>query len=286
MKKVLLTAIIAGISTSAFADYRAEISAEYYSIEESEQDYYANYRYEDTTYIFTGTLYFAPVSTGNVPVSEAGFLSRESSITFANGISKETFAYNYQSSYSDYSYSYEDRDHSRETGLSYRGVYGKGIVNVEYSQSYYQGESGISWRKFGGGAYITDTSTLTGYIINASPKSGDSETGLGIHYHFVTNNSENNNYAVDVELQNIDDLTALHLEGGIYFTAANKAFVELNRFSLDGDYTNKSFDEYAIGYKHFFKERVGLSIRYANGDLVTRADNKESYLTLGLQINL
>lgn len=285
MKKVLLAALISGFSTAAIADYRAEISGEYYKTEVSEQDYYSTDTYEDTTYIFTGTLYFSPVSTDNVPVGEAGFLSQESSITLSNGIEKSTNTYNYQPSYGG-SYSSEYRNHYRDTGLSYRGVYGNAIVNVEYSQSYYGGESGGSLRKLGGGAYINENSALTAYIVNASPKRGDSETGIGVNYHFVTSNNEKSNFSVDVELLKIADLTALHLEGGMYFTSANKLYLEVNRAENDDDYYDDSYDEFAVGYEHFFNEKVGLSIRYANGNLATPADEKEGYLTFGFQVNL
>lgn len=286
MKKVLLASLLASASTTAVADYRAEISGKYYETEESVQDYYSNDTYEETNYIFRGTLYFAPVSTENVPVGESGFLSRESSITLVNGISKETAIYDYQPMYSEVSYSSEYRSHYRETGLSYRGVYGNAIINVEYAQNYYQGDSGLSWRKLGGGAYITENSALTAYIVNAAPKRGDSETGIGVNYHFVTDNDQKSDFAIDIDLFNIDDSTALKFEGGVYFNSQSQLSVELSRINVGDSYSKGSYGEFAIGYEHFFKERVGLSIRYANGDLVTRSDDKDSYLTFGVQINL
>jgi hypothetical protein len=74
MKKLLLVAAIAAISTTAVADdYRVQVSGEYLQDELSKN-------VDLTTYLVGGAFYLAPVDDSNGPKAEAAFLEQASNV--------------------------------------------------------------------------------------------------------------------------------------------------------------------------------------------------------------
>ncbi|WP_236985150.1 hypothetical protein [Marinagarivorans cellulosilyticus] len=76
--------MIGGLSTAAVADYRAELTADYRSIESTVENTYSRYINDETAYQFAGAFFFDSVSTDSVPVDEASFLSKSSSVSVYN----------------------------------------------------------------------------------------------------------------------------------------------------------------------------------------------------------
>ena len=283
MKKLLLVAVTGCLSTAAAADYRAELTADYRSIESTLDNTYSHYTFDETAYQFAGAFFFDSVSTDSVPVDEASFLSKNSSVSVYNLMIQEE--YKRQETYNGFDYGYEYRDHYRQTGIGYRGVYGKGIFNVDLGQSYSNGDSGARMISIGGGAYLTDNSAITGRVIKFT-NSGDNDTGLGINYHHVFNAKADTSYLLDADFFVIDDYSRLKLEGAVFFTPSSKLFVNVTRDAVSGGNYDADSDELGIGYQHFFMNRIGLTIRYANGDYNSPTPEKESYLDFELKVNL
>ena len=279
MKKLLLAAVIGGLSTAAAADYRAELTADYSNVDSDENRSYADVTYEETVFQFTGTLFFDSVSTDAVPVDEAGFLSKSSGVSFSNMVTQDT--YKRKSTYSGYDNEY--RDHYRQTGIGFRGVFGSGIFNIDFLQSYYDGESGAKLISIGGGAYLTDSAALTGRLIQVD-SDGEKDNGLGINYHHVFNNNGDTSYLIDADFFKVDDYRHLALESAVFFTPNSKLFINFTQQAVSGRSYNT--DELGIGYQHFFMNRIGLTARYANGDYSSPSSKKESYLGLELQVNI
>ena len=283
MKKLLLATVIGGLSTAAAADYRAELTANYRSIESTLDNTYSRDTYDETAYQFAGAFFFDSVSTDSVPVDEASFLSKNSSVSAYNQVKHEE--YKRQETYNGFDYGYEGRYHYRQTGIGYRGVFGKGIFNVDLVQGYSNGDSGARMISIGGGAYLTDSSALTGRIIKFT-NSGDNDAGLGINYRHVFNAKGDTSYLLDADFFAIDDYTLATLEGAVFFTPSSKLFVNYIRAATSDDDFDANIDELGIGYQHFFMNRIGLTARYANGDYNSLIDEKESYLDFELQINI
>ncbi|BCD99852.1 hypothetical protein [Marinagarivorans cellulosilyticus] len=190
-----------------------------------------------------------------------------------------------QGTSSSFNYSHEYRDHYRQTGIGYRGVFGKGIFNVDLVQSYSNGDSGVRMISIGGGAYLTDSSALTGRIIKLTNSRND-DAGLGINYRHVFNAKGDTSYMLDADFFAIDDYTHATLEGAVFFTPSSKLFASFTRDAISDDDFDANSDELGIGYQHFFMNRIGLTARYANGDYRSRTGEKESYLDFELQVNL
>ena len=283
MKKLLLATVIGGLSTAAAADYRAELTANYRSIESTLDNTYSRDTYDETAYQFAGAFFFDSVSTDSVPVDEASFLSKNSSVSAYNQVKHEE--YKRQETYNGFDYGYEGRYHYRQTGIGYRGVFGKGIFNVDLVQGYSNGDSGARMISIGGGAYLTDSSALTGRIIKFT-NSGDNDAGLGINYRHVFNAKGDTSYLLDADFFAIDDYTHATLEGAVFFTPSSKLFVNYIRAAISDHNFDANSDELGIGYQHFFMNRIGLTARYANGDYNSLIDEKESYLDFELQINI
>ena len=285
MKKLLLGAVISCLSTAATADYWAEITGNYRNIESTEGhsyfDYASEYTDEETAYQLEGAFYFDSVSTDSAPIDEAGFLSKNSSISVYNMMIQET--YKRQETYSGFDYSSDQQEHYRQTGIGYRGVFGKGIFNVDLGQSYSNGDSDAKMISIGGGAYLTDNSAITGRLIRLD-NTRDNDTGLGVNYRHVFNAQSHTSYLLDVDFFIIDEYTHLTLEGAVFFTPNSKLFVNFTRDAVsDSSYDS---DDLGIGYQHFFMNRIGLTARYANGDYNSPTSEKESYVDFELQVNI
>ena len=283
MKKLLLAAVTGCLSTAAAADYRVELTAGYRSIESTLDNTYSRYTDDETAYQFAGAFFFDSVSTDSVPVDEAGFLSKNSSVSVYNLMIQEESKR--QETYNGFDYGYEGRHHYRQTGIGYRGVYGKGIFNVDLGQLYSNGDSGARMISIGGGAYLTDNSAITGRVIKFTNNRND-EAGLGINYHHVFNAKADTSYLLDADFFVIDDYSHLKLEGAVFFTPSSKLFVNYIRAAISDHNFDANSDELGIGYQHFFMNRIGITARYANGDYNSPIDEKESYLDFELQINI
>ncbi|MCX2983057.1 putative porin [Halieaceae bacterium IMCC14734] len=173
MKKLLLAATVAAVSTTAVAnDYRFEVDADFLANE-------VNKNADLETYAIGGTFYLAPVDDSMGPKAEAAFLNKSSDIHLGYGRT------NLDAGIID-----EDGD---IWTLGGRFVTGNGIIlEADYAASDIDNVSDTEVFGLGIGYYLNDTSTISlGYVSTEDDKIDFEDDIWSVGYKTLLNDSIN-----------------------------------------------------------------------------------------------
>lgn len=303
------------LSSVADADYITELELR---LQNTNTDYQENIEEKADEILVDATVYFSPVTTENVPLVEAGFLSRQSSM----GIS-------YVDTDTDTDFKYEEPFAQRNVSESSKGKYLSGrfvvtesdlILGVEIGQvdknyettgTLYDSTTDIIGLSIGW--YLTDVSALTFRL-------GEAQAKTEYRYLFLdySENTEEETDSISVDYKHVFSLYGgryVSINSGILLLEVSgdwfdsyKGILESasvdwylhQRFSIGCDlkYANYDFDNtsysdvkdifYSVNTRYYFNEKVGLSASLgrnrASDDDGTIYDSDRFFI--GLHINI
>ena len=260
MKKVLLVAAVAAISTAAVADdYRVQATGEYLNDEISKN-------IDLTTYVVGGAFYLAPVDDSNGPKAEAAFLDQASNVHAGWGRT------NLEIDGSDFNPKVdEDGD---VWALGGRYITGSGIIlELDYAATEVD-NSDVEALGFGVGYYLTDASSITVSYAHSEIDDLDSEDdvfSLGYKQLF------NNKFGLEADLTYADvkyGEDAYGITGGLDYYINDNFSVGgvLGYVGSDDDYTESGI--YGVNAEYFFNSHIALNAGYTVSAPEEGDDNK------------
>lgn len=289
MKKTLLSWLIAVASPAAIADFQASFALNQSQYDVEYDNGYSESKREHTHKNFNVNFYLSPVSTSDVPILEAGFLSKSTTFSVENERVKVKFIPNrfyrsYPSGYGGYGSDFEFDNYQSFGGQT---VVSDWIIGAELTQFDYFDIYSIT-----GGYYILDGAavevTLGQYRLHEKydyEDGSDPEDKIPrqIAYHQVIDLAGNSALSFSLAYLNSGLGEYEHLvDFSYFFTPA---------ISLKADYYkshphNRNYDSetaYGLTGNYFFSEVFGIELGYTKED---DGDDEYSIIDFGIKINL
>jgi hypothetical protein len=304
------------LSSVAKADYVTELEL---LLQDSNNDYGNNLEEESDGKLLRATVYFSPVTTENVPIAEAGFLSRQSSLGI-DYIDLDT-DYKYAGFFSDSNGSESENGKLLSGRFVLTGselILGVDIgqVEVKYDNNGFLYDSDIDIIDLSIGWYLTDMSALTFGIGRTIDETEYQGIFSGFDFRI-----EEETTSILVDYKHVFSLyggSYIGINGGIvlsettddssdsYLAIQESVAVDWypnERFSIgfDMEYINYDSDDfnydyyedvtelsYSLNTRYYFNEKIGLSAslgknRTSDNDGTIFDGNSVS---LGLHINI
>jgi hypothetical protein len=290
-------------------------------LQDSNNDYGSNLGYETDGKLLGATVYFSPVTTENVPIAEAGFLSRQSSLRI-DYIDLDT-DYKYAEYFSG-SIGFESENGKLLSGrfvlTGSELILGVGIGqgDAKYDIGGYLSDSDIDIIDLSIGWYLTDMSALTLGIGRTQGKT-KFESRYQVTYYPYTYKEETDSILVDYKhIFSLYGGSYVSVNGGIVLSEttdnSSDSYMAIQESVAVDWYPNESFSigfnmeyinydsddfnygkyedvtelSYSLNTRYYFNQKVGLSASLdknrTSDDDGTRYDGDG--FSIGLHINI
>lgn len=248
MKKLLLVAAIAAISTTAAADdYRVQGTADYVNDEISKN-------IDLTSYLVGGAFYLAPVDDSNGPKAEAAFLDHASDVHAGWGRT------NLEVDGTDFSPKFDEDGDIWALGGRY--VTDSGVIlELDYAATEIENSDVDVWG-LGIGYYLSDASTITVGYAHTEVENLDSEDDLwSVGYKALYNNK----FGLDADLTYADAEygdDAYGIRGALDYYINDNFSVGgvLGYVGSDDDFTEAAI--YGVKTEYFFNSHIAVNAGY------------------------